>query len=116
MLYLYRGDPLETLYDNASPLIPLKHKKKKKTSQIYKKRKKEKKLAFSHKVCGSDQNLEEDIIRSHINFTRDCGMVLRFERFSHLSGQSFWLGFSIGLGYLSLMFLLRGSAYREMAT
>ena len=40
------------------------------------------------------------MIRSHIGSTRDCGMVLKIERFSHLSNRSFGLGSPIGLGYL----------------
>ena len=38
------------------------------------------------------------LIRSHIGFIRDCGVVLKLERFFHLSGRSF--------GYLSLVLLL----------
>ena len=43
------------------------------------------------------------MIRSYINSIRNCGMVLKLERFSHLSGRPFALGSPIGLGYLSLM-------------
>ena len=32
------------------------------------------------------------MIRSHIGSTRDCEVVLKLERFSHLSGRSFGLG------------------------
>ena len=43
------------------------------------------------------------MIRSHIGSTQECEVVLKLERFSHLSGWSFGLGSSIGLGYLSLV-------------
>ena len=41
------------------------------------------------------------MIRSHVGFTQECGVVLKLERFSHLSGQSFGLGSPIGLEALS---------------
>ena len=47
------------------------------------------------------------MIRSHIDSTQVCGVVLKLERFFHLSGQSFELGYSIGLKALLLVFLLR---------
>ena len=47
------------------------------------------------------------MIRSHIGSTKECGVVLKLERFSHLSGQSFGLGSLIGLEALSLVLLLR---------
>ena len=48
------------------------------------------------------------MIRSHISSIKEYGVVL--ERFFHLSGRSFGLGSSIGLGYLSLVFSLRVGA------
>ena len=47
------------------------------------------------------------MIQSHISSTRDCEVVLRLERLSYLSHESFELGFSIELGYLSLVLSLR---------
>ena len=47
------------------------------------------------------------MIRSNINSTRNYGVVLKLERFSHISGRSFWLGFLIGFEWLSLVLLLR---------
>ena len=41
------------------------------------------------------------MIQSHIGSTWSCGVILKLERFSHLSDQSFGLGFPIELGYLS---------------
>ena len=41
------------------------------------------------------------MIRSHISSTQECGMVLKFERFSHLLGRSFGVGSPIGLEVLS---------------
>ena len=41
------------------------------------------------------------MIRSHIGSTKKCGVVLKLERISHLSGQSFGLGYSIGLETIS---------------
>ena len=38
--------------------------------------------------------------RSHIGSTRNCGVVLKFERLSHLSNRSFGLDSSIRLEYL----------------
>ena len=32
------------------------------------------------------------MIQSHINFTQECGVVPKLERFFHLSGRSFVLG------------------------
>ena len=43
----------------------------------------------------------------HIGSTRNYGMVLKLERLSYLSGWSFGFGSLIGLGYLSLILLLR---------
>ena len=50
------------------------------------------------------------MIRSHIDSTQKYEMVLKLERFSHLSGRSFGLGFSIGLEVLSLILSFRVSA------
>ena len=47
------------------------------------------------------------LIRSYISSTRNCGVVVKLERFSHLAGQSFRFGSSISLGYLSLVLSLR---------
>ena len=55
-------------------------------------------------------------VRSHIGSIRDCGVVLKVERFSHLLDRSFGLGSFIMLGYLSLVFSLRVSRLRERAT
>ena len=44
------------------------------------------------------------MIRSHIGSTQECGVVLKFERFSHLSDRSFRLGFSISRFYYILYF------------
>ena len=55
------------------------------------------------------------MIRSHIGSTQECGVVLKFERFSYLSGWSFGLGSPIGFEALSLVLSLRG-AYREKVT
>ena len=41
------------------------------------------------------------MIRSHIGSTKYCGVILKLERFSHLSDRSFGLGSLIGLRYLS---------------
>ena len=41
------------------------------------------------------------MIRSHIGFTQECGVVFKLERFSHLSNRSFALGSPIRFGYLS---------------
>ena len=38
-----------------------------------------------------------EMILSHIGSTQECGVVLKLERFSHLSGRSFRLGSPIGL-------------------
>ena len=46
------------------------------------------------------------MIRSHISSTQECGVILKLERFSHLSGQSFGLGSLIGLEAISLVFSL----------
>ena len=45
--------------------------------------------------------------------TRNCGLILKLERFSHLSGWSFGLGSLIRLGYLSLVLSLKVDAKRE---
>ena len=42
------------------------------------------------------------MIQSHIGYTQECGVVLKLERFSHLSNRSFELGYPIGLESLSL--------------
>ena len=44
------------------------------------------------------------MIRSHIGSIQECGMVLKLERFSHLSGRSFGLGSPIELEILSETF------------
>ena len=43
-------------------------------------------------------------MQSHISSTRNYGVVVKLERFSHLSGRSFGLSSPIGLGYLSMIF------------
>ena len=43
------------------------------------------------------------MIRSQISFTQECGVVLKLEIFSHLSGRSFEFGSPIELDALSLM-------------
>ena len=52
------------------------------------------------------------MIRFHTGSIQKCRVVLKFERFSHLSGQSFRLGSPIGLEALSVFsfpcFLLGG--------
>ena len=50
------------------------------------------------------------MIRSHIGSTQECGVVLKLQSFSHLSGQSLRLGFWIGLEALLLVLLLRVGA------
>ena len=47
------------------------------------------------------------IIQSHIGSTQECEVILKLEKFSHLSGWSFGLGYLIGLEDLSLVFSLR---------
>ena len=42
------------------------------------------------------------MIRSHIGSTQECGTVLKLERFSHLSCQSFGLSSSIELEALAV--------------
>ena len=56
------------------------------------------------------------MIRSHIGSTQECGVVLKLERFSHLSGLSFGLGPLIRLKALSFMLSLRANTYWERAT
>ena len=46
-------------------------------------------------------------IRSHIGFTRESGVVFKFERLSHLLDRFFGLGSSIVFKYSSLMYSLR---------
>ena len=41
------------------------------------------------------------MIRSHISSTQECGVVLKFERFSHLLGPSFGVGSPIRLEAIS---------------
>ena len=41
------------------------------------------------------------MIRSHIGSTQECGLVLKLERISHISDQSFGLGYPIGLEAIS---------------
>ena len=48
-----------------------------------------------------------EMIRSYIGSTQECGIVLKIERFSHLSGQYFGLGSPIGFETLSLVLSLR---------
>ena len=43
------------------------------------------------------------MIQSHISSITNCEVVLKLERFFHLSGQSFGLNSSIGLGYLPII-------------
>ena len=50
------------------------------------------------------------MIRFHISSIRNYGVVLKLERFSHLSDRSFGLGFPIGLRYLSLVLSLKVDA------
>ena len=50
------------------------------------------------------------MIHSQIGSTRDCGMILKLEKFSHLSSRSFGLSFPIRFGYLSLVLSLRADA------
>ena len=40
------------------------------------------------------------MIRSHIGSTSDYGAILKLDRFSHISNQSFGLGSPIGLWLL----------------
>ena len=47
------------------------------------------------------------MIRSHIGSTQEYGVVIKLEKFFHLSGRSFGLGSPIGLEVLSLMLSLR---------
>ena len=47
------------------------------------------------------------MIQSHIGYTQECGVVLKLERFSHLSGRSFGLGSPIGFEAISLILSLR---------
>ena len=49
------------------------------------------------------------MIQSHISSTQKCGVILKLERFSHLSGRSFGLSFPIGFEALSLVLSLRVS-------
>ena len=44
-----------------------------------------------------------EMIQSHIGSTQECGVVLKLERFSHLSGRFFGLGSPIRLEALSNM-------------
>ena len=44
-----------------------------------------------------------EVIQSHIDSTQDCRVVLKLDRFSHLSSRSFRLGSQIGLEDLSLV-------------
>ena len=43
------------------------------------------------------------MIRSYINSTQNCGVVLKLEMFSHLLDRSFGLSSFVGFGYLSLI-------------
>ena len=47
------------------------------------------------------------MIRFHIGFIQEYGMVLKLERFFHLLGRSFGLSSPIGLKVLSLVLSLR---------
>ena len=49
------------------------------------------------------------MIRSHIDSTQECGVVLKLKRFSRLSSQSFGFDYPIGLKTLSLVLSLRDS-------
>ena len=48
-----------------------------------------------------------EMIRSHISSIQECGVILKLERFSHLSDWSFGLSYSIGLETLPLVLSLR---------
>ena len=50
---------------------------------------------------------ERGMIRYHIGSTQKYRVILKFEKFSHLSDRFFGLSFSIGFEALSLMFSLR---------
>ena len=50
------------------------------------------------------------MIRSHIGFILESGMILKLERLSYLLGWSFGLGSSIRLEALSLVLSLRADA------
>ena len=52
--------------------------------------------------CGGGRR-KSTLIRSHIGFTQECGVVLKLDEFSYLIGSSFGFGSSIGLEYLSLV-------------
>ena len=56
------------------------------------------------------------MIRSNINSTQECGVVLKLKRFSHLSGRSFGLGSLSMLEALSLVLSLRDGTWREKTT
>ena len=56
------------------------------------------------------------MIRSHIGSKLECGVVLKFERFSHLSGRSFGLGYPIRHEALSLVLSLRACTLQERDT
>ena len=49
------------------------------------------------------------MIRSHIDSTQECGVVLKLEKFSPISYRSFGLGSSIGFKALLLVLSLRVS-------
>ena len=55
-------------------------------------------LLFAHMELS---HIGYEMIRSHIVPTEEYGVVLKLERFSHLSSQSFEFGSSIGLETLS---------------
>ena len=50
------------------------------------------------------------MILSYIDSTRNCEVIFKLEMFYHLLGWSFGLDSLIGLGYLSLVLLLRADA------
>ena len=50
------------------------------------------------------------MIWSHIGSIRNCGVVLKLDRFFHLSDWSFGLNSLIELGYLSLVLSFRVGA------
>ena len=52
------------------------------------------------------------MIQSHNGSIQECGVVLKLERFSHLSSQSLGLSSPIGLEALLLVFLLRVGTYQ----
>ena len=54
------------------------------------------------------------VFLNHLDGLRDCGVIFKFKRLSHLSDRSLGLSSFIGIGYLSLVFSLRVDVYPEM--